>query len=542
MDMNLIIRNEPGKAVESTPAEKARAIIDSPHTRQILEQLSPQETYMIIKETWGTDSQILMQYMTPEAICHCIDMDCWDNDSLSIEALLDWLWEIYSSSLDALQDALQAIDLDVIILLYQSYIDVVQVVPTDENIAQLLDAGYESFDDIYFFNFQEEDEKVQLLKDLLSLIFTHYQSVYYSIMEGVIWELKSSTEESVYERRSLRLMEMGFPPPDEAMSIYQRIRPEKLLATGMSRDKTPVMDKNRGFLPAMYLDHLSRSRGMIVSGLRESSPETCERFIIEMVYLANKVVMADYLPLNDIDELKRGIDKAGSIASLGLAASMKANGRSAREVLETTNAETLFSLGYNMIQEQKSRLKGILHRIEPSMVPEGLNDFIEGLMKKRPLFKKEEFSSIEQLEEVTGKIDRIEALVSVMDRIGRDREDVDLTDTNLESALDLEAVILTSLAVNSLKGETAFRPLGRSELQDFIAKATGLGPSGRRSIVPGFEQGLTDFLRSLGTSLEEDLIEDTAGILLKRFEEELSGIADIENLDPRFITCFVVKL
>ncbi len=540
--MNLIIRNEPGKAVESTPAEKARAIIDSPHTRQILEQLSPQETYMIIKETWGTDSQILMQYMTPEAICHCIDMDCWDNDSLSIEALLDWLWEIYSSSLDSLQDALQAIDLDVIILLYQSYIDVVQVVPTDENIAQLLDAGYESFDDIYFFNFQEEDEKVQLLKDLLSLIFTHYQSVYYSIMEGVIWELKSSTEESVYERRSLRLMEMGFPPPDEAMSIYQRIRPEKLLATGMSRDKTPVMDKNRGFLPAMYLDHLSRSRGMIVSGLRESSPETCERFIIEMVYLANKVVMADYLPLNDIDELKRGIDKAGSIASLGLAASMKANGRSAREVLETTNAETLFSLGYNMIQEQKSRLKGILHRIEPSMVPEGLNDFIEGLMKKRPLFKKEEFSSIEQLEEVTGKIDRIEALVSVMDRIGRDREDVDLTDTNLESALDLEAVILTSLAVNSLKGETAFRPLGRSELQDFIAKATGLGPSGRRSIVPGFEQGLTDFLRSLGTSLEEDLIEDTAGILLKRFEEELSGIADIENLDPRFITCFVVKL
>ena len=247
--------------------------IDSPHTRQI-EQLAA-GTYMI-KETWGTDSQILMQYMTPEAICHCIDMDCWDNDSLSIEALLDWLWEIYNSSLDSLQDALQTIDLDIIILLYQSYIDVVQVVPTDENIAQLLDAGYESFDDIYFFIFQEEDEKVQLLKDMLSLIFTHYQSVYYSIMEGVIWELKSSTEESVYERRSLRLMDMGFPPPDEAMSIYQRIQPEKLLSAGISKEKTPVMDKDRGFLPAMYLDHLSRNRGS--SGLGESSGR---RFAIE---------------------------------------------------------------------------------------------------------------------------------------------------------------------------------------------------------------------------------------------------------------------
>jgi len=540
--MNLIIRNELGKVVESTPAERARAIIDSPHTRQILEQLSPQETYMIIKETWGTDSQILMQYMTPEAICHCIDMDCWDNDSLSIEALLDWLWEIYNSSLDSLQDALQTIDLDIIILLYQSYIDVVQVVPTDENIAQLLDAGYESFDDIYFFIFQEEDEKVQLLKDMLSLIFTHYQSVYYSIMEGVIWELKSSTEESVYERRSLRLMEMGFPPPDEAMSIYQRIQPEKLLSAGISKEKTPVMDKDRGFLPAMYLDHLSRNRGLIISGLGESSSETRERFAIEMVYLANKVVMADYLPLNDIDELKRGIDKASSIASLGLAAAMKANGRSAREVLETTNAETLFSLGYNMVQEQKSRLKGILRRVEPSMIPEGLNDFVEGLMKKRPLFKKEEFSSLDQLEEVTGKIDRIEALVSILDRIGWDRKDIDLRGTNLGSALDLEAVILTSLAINSLERETAFRPLERAELCDFIAKATALGPSGRRSLAPGFGQGLTAFLRTLDTSLEDDLIEAAAEILQKRFEEELSGIADIERLDPRFITCLCVRL
>lgn len=540
--MNLIVRNELGKILESTPAERARAIIDSPHTRQILEQLSPQETYMIIKETWGTDSQILIQYMTPEAICHCIDMDCWDKDSLSIEDLLDWLWEIYSSSVDALQDALQAIDLDIIILLYQSYIDVVQVVPTDENIAQLMDDGYESFDDIYFFMFREEDEKVHLLKDMLSLIFTHYQSVYYSIMEGVIWELRSSTEESVYERRSLRLMEMGFPPPDEAMSIYQRIQPKKLLDAGMRKEKTPVMDKNQGFLPALYLDHLSRSKGPIVSGLSESSPETRERFIIEMIYLANKVVMADYLPLNEIDELKRSIDKASSITSLGLSAAMKAHGRTAREVIETTNAETLFSLGYNMVQDQKSRLKQILRHIDVSMIPDGLTDFIEGLMKKRPLFKKEDFSAIEQLEEVTAKIDRIEALVAVMDHIGWHKEGVELKGTNTGSALDLEAVILTSLAINSLKGETVFRPLERQELADFIARATMVGPSGRRSLVPGFRQDLAAFLRSLGTSLEDQTIEDTAGALLKRFEEELSGIAEIERLDPRFITCFVVQI
>ncbi|HNY67009.1 MAG TPA: DUF6178 family protein, partial [Deltaproteobacteria bacterium] len=77
MDTKIALKNELGKILQSTPAQRARAIIDSDYTREILEQLSPQETYMIIKESWGTDSQILLQYVPPETVCHCIDMDCW---------------------------------------------------------------------------------------------------------------------------------------------------------------------------------------------------------------------------------------------------------------------------------------------------------------------------------------------------------------------------------------------------------------------------------------------------------------------------------
>ena len=129
METKPSLRIELGKVLQSTPADRARAIIDSPLTRQILERLSPQETYMIIKDSWGTDSQILLQYVPPETISHIIDMDCWEKDTLSVNALLDWLWEIYNSSVDSLQDALDALDLDIVILLFQSYIDVVQVVP-----------------------------------------------------------------------------------------------------------------------------------------------------------------------------------------------------------------------------------------------------------------------------------------------------------------------------------------------------------------------------------------------------------------------------
>ncbi|HRV35219.1 MAG TPA: DUF6178 family protein, partial [Desulfomonilia bacterium] len=77
MNTKLTLKSELSRVLATTSADRARAIIDSPFTRQILERLSPQETFMLIKDSWGTDSQILLQYVTPETISHIIDMDCW---------------------------------------------------------------------------------------------------------------------------------------------------------------------------------------------------------------------------------------------------------------------------------------------------------------------------------------------------------------------------------------------------------------------------------------------------------------------------------
>ena len=542
MDTKLTLKNELGRVQAATSADRARAIIDSPYTRQILERLPPQETYMLIKDSWGTDSQILLQYVAPETISHIIDMDCWQKDTLSVDVLLDWLWEIYNASVDSLQIALEALDLDIMILLYQTYIEVVQVVPTDECIPDLLDAGYESLDDNYFFLIKEEDEKTQLLKDMLSLIFTHYQDTYYAIMEGVIWEMKSYIEENIYEKRSLRLMELGFPPPEEAMGIYRRAHEKSLLNAGLSKEKVPHMDKGRGILPAVYLDHFSRNTDLIVTSLAETSRETQERFMVEMIYLSNKVVMADYRPLNEAEELKSSIDKASAISSLGLAVAMKRGGRKAREVLDTMNAETLFSLGYNAILDQQARLRQTLRTVDSAMVPEDLSSCAEGLLKKRPLFRDREFSTMEQLEEVTHAVDMIAALATIMDALRWRESRESLSGTNTGFALDMETFILTVLAVNLLEKSTGFRPLERDELVEFIRAVTRFDEAGRRVFVPGFRRGLQDFLGALAPELERQSIEDAAGLLLNRFEDELSGIARIEELDPRFITCFVVRV
>lgn len=264
--------------------------------------------------------------------------------------------------------------------------------------------------------------------------------------------------------------------------------------------------------------------------------------MVEMVYLANKVVMADYRPLNEVDELKGCIDKASALASLGLAAAMKLSGRSAAEILETSNAETLFTLGFNMILDQQARLRRILKDVGMAMIPERFSVYAEGLIKKRPLFKDHDFSSIEQLDEATHAVDMIEAFASITRGLNWQGRRAELRSTNTGPEIDLETIILTVLAVNVLEKSTEFKPLERDGLIGFIDKVTRMGEGGRRVLDPEFRQSLEAFLAPLAPDLEEPIIRDAAGILLERLEEELSGLAELEEVDPRFITCLVVKI
>ena len=541
MNNKPILKKDLSRILQCSPSERARSIIDSPHTREILEQLSAQEAYMIVKESWGNDSQILLQYIPPETICNFMDLDCWEKDSLSVENVMEWLWEIYTSSADTLQKTLDVIDLDLIILLFQSYMEVMQVLPTDEDIANILDEGYESYDDIYYFRFTCDEEKVQFLKDMLSLLFSHYQNIYYGIMEGVMWQLKSSMEESIFERRTFRLMEMGFPPPEEAMSIYRRTPTKKLLRTGIKKEKVPLMDMSDNLLPSLYMDHISENKGLIVKALEETDPETRDRFIYETIYLANKIIMADYRSLNEIDELKKSIDKSTALTSLGLAIIMKENKTDPETVLEDVNAETLFSLGYNSVREQQQRLKTILRDIEISMIPDSMNAYVEGLLRKRPMYMDTDFSTIYQLEQVTQSIDRIETFARILKDLEWDKQIKSLEGTNTGANLDMENIILTCTAINFIEKLFAFRPLLRTELLEFLHMTTRLDPSGTRLFLPDIRNDLIGFLHSFDEALDISLIEDSADLLISRLEGEISGITDLEDLDTRFITCFVVS-
>ena len=541
MTKKLALKTEISKVLACTLSDRARSIIDSPYTKQIIEQLPPQESYLIIKESWGTDSQILLQYVPPEAVSHFIDLDCWDRDTFSVDSFMEWLWEIYNASFESLAQAIETLDIELLALLFQTYIEVVHVRPTDEHIPDLIDEGFESLDNMYFYRIIKEDDHSHFIKEMLSILFTNYHDLYYSILEGVMCELRSGMEETTYERRSLRLMEMGFPLPDEAISVYQHVRPEKLLDQGIIKEKTPIITEHLHMLPTVYLEQFSQGRGLLVRSLQKTSPETKERFLYEMIYLANKIIMADFKPLNEMQELKHSMEKASSLATLGLSVAMKEKAVTAEAVLSSMNAETLFSLGFNKVYEQQRRLKLLLNSIEATMIPERLKGYTEGLLKKRPLFKDKEFSNLEELEEVKHAIDTIETMAGIMSVLEWEDQIPNLFGTNTGVNLDMEAVILTSLVVNTFELRSKFRPLIRSELITFLSRATRR-KGVRRIAASTFMKDLEIYLSQLNSNLDQASTADIASSLMFRMEEEIGGLKDLDKLDQRFISCFIVKL
>lgn len=528
------------KVLSCQPEEKAKAIIDSPYCEEILQGIPVQDAYMIIKDNFSGDSQFLLPYVKPERIATFIDIDCWKGDIPSIEGIFEWLTELVNAADDVLMDALNVIDLELLILLFYPYMKVTVMSPTDDDIPELLEAGFETFDNNYFFAFADDTEETRLLRFILERSFLYNQDMYFRILEGVRWELPSSMEETAFHHRSIRLTELGFPPSEEASEIYSRKPTTGIMSSKIRSDQIPVIgEKEKYFLPAVYNERIS-GNDILVSAISETDPGTVEGFAFEMMYLANKVMMADYRPLNDTDSLKASVDKAVALTSLGLSVAMRRKGKDAAAIMKSMTAEMLFSLGFNVLVEQQDRLRRCLKGVGQGFIPMSCRDIAESLLRKYPVTISDRFITIDDVDNANESIDRLELMREIISGIDLKRVSLDGANIDIEG-MDLENVVLTMAALNAISGENSLRPLKREEFIAFVDTVTVVKEK-KRTVKKKFADGLQGFLSALAPRSGLHSIAGTADQLCRRLETELAGFKSVEEINPRYITCLIIRL
>ena len=330
---------------EAPVARRADLLALAERPEALIPALPPAELCFTAKAVGLADAGWVLEHATEEQIAACVDLDAWRGLGPDRERFTEWLQAFEDAGEEALLRAARAVDFEVLVLQLRARA-AVHLKPNDDEGweappgAQTLDGQF------YLLALRDDDELTDLLT-LLRLLFEQDYWFYFRLVQAGVWELESETEEWALRWRAGRLQDLGFPSWEEAMQVYGHLRPERCRELpaqppGPSLGEWPLPIWMPD-LPAAYEGGPSLFRALASLDAEERRP--C---LFAFLAVANRVAVAERLPLGEADTLPRAIDKVARLASLGLDFLVEEHGVEPAQVLRRAGLERLFRVGVNL--------------------------------------------------------------------------------------------------------------------------------------------------------------------------------------------------
>jgi hypothetical protein len=334
------------------PVSRRSELIDlSPEPERLIPALPPAELCFTAKAVGLHDAGWLMEHASAEQIAACLDLDSWQDFVPDRSKLDEWLKAFADAGDETLLRSTRAMDLEMLVLHMKSRIGVL-LKPSEEGWvpparARTIDGQF------YFFALHEKDDLAEV-ESLLRTLFQNDYWVYFRLLQGVIWELVSETEESALRWRTGRLQDLGFPNWEESMRIYGFIRPE-------ARSELPEGDRFRevGEWPLpIWMPNLpvrADADQSIFRAMAELPDQERRPHLYAFLALANRIAVAERMPLGDAETIPQAIAKAAEVTSRGLDYLSRENATDPVEVLRRITLERLFRVGHNLGESESSQ-------------------------------------------------------------------------------------------------------------------------------------------------------------------------------------------
>lgn len=329
---------------DAPAAQRARLIELLPEPEAAIPLLPDAELVFTVKAVGLDDASWLLEHATPRQLATCFDLDAWAGLEPDREKLAHWFAVLAEASTETLVRAAHAIDPETLVLYLRDRVEVM-LDPKDEEWQA--PPGAQTLEGQFYVLARESDDDLAPLLKLLHALFTADYWLYFRMMQAVMWELETELEEYALRWRTGRIEDLGFPPWEEAMRIYGFLRPEQraVLAEPSSQRANEAWDFPVWIpdLPAVV-----REEHALFRAAYELDEAGRRSFFYGFVALANKLAVADRLPLGDVETLPNAIGKAAAITSRGLEHVAQQTGVAMREVLERTTLDYLFRVGASL--------------------------------------------------------------------------------------------------------------------------------------------------------------------------------------------------
>ncbi len=540
--------------VLTAPWEKRFEIItSSERAGEIVANMPVEELFWTIKATGIEDSAIILSLATAEQLQFIFDLDWWQKDRLRPEKIAAWLLVMFELSVQVLKNWLKWIlnrDPWLLPAILNEFITVVKR-PDDMDIQEAKDRlPAFTLDNVYFMDFKKKKLAplfIRLITDMVEMDAGKYRD----ILETMLWETPSHNLETAYRLRCGRIGDFGIPDYYQSLDIYVPISEEEMHVIEPENSpfaRLPVNYDMPAFVPTLYVSGYPALEDAV--RILAGNP-VMERIVRETTGVANKVLMADLVDLDDPERLKMALEKAFSLINLGMEKLSESSGKSPEEILKSHYLEEITRFASGLLLPFGDKARKIMSEPFFKILPHRLKDVVEAASLRPSMLLdvgtglSENVKHLNELEKLEFLLSKASSWSKVIPFIEPSFEkwpsQIKWQETNFLAPEEFSVDSALATAVSNLIIKAIFHvsPLDREELEALYERLSEMG----KEEVFGLLKELLDPLCTGDDSglTEKELNETILPYLVEVFSELVTQGKRVIN-EPRYIKNILVKV
>jgi len=552
------------------PKEAMDRILEDPQPAALVHSFPEQDFYFLIHDIGVGDSLPLLALASNRQWEHIVDLEVWRKDQIDLESISRWLSLLLEADPKRfirwfLEEKLELVEF----YLFKSI--EVRVRDHDQDPSDFGE-GFFTLDDIYYIRILErpaasdqdnftEAQRKRFISKLSRHLADHDHQLHQSVLLEATHVIPAETEEDCYHRRNVRLAEKGFLPFDEAIGIYQPIKPQDL-AKQSAKFISRAADGPSLLPVSQYPIRMLKEDNHFARALTAIEPrDVLNQIQAEFANLCNQIIVADHKTIREREELRGIVKKTCGYISIGLerlaAGKARIDPRKSAALITRHPLSQIFKVGFGGALNLKWRAEKWLsqcwfarNELRLTFWGEQWLGVLGGLLLKKPLFYDNyktgvlyrEFSSLEDIEAMEDMFNQVKAVDDLLSLMP-----IELDRPSSYGFLTYKNLILTLWAGHCLKLPVKkLKPLDPIKFKPFLETLLpgqpDSGTAKQRKVPAVMKNQFLEWLAA-NTGLRDFEISERLGETLENLFEEIEdelGNVNVEDLEPRYIQLFLL--
>jgi hypothetical protein len=359
------------KIVSMSPENALNAILDSPQPAALIHSFSEEDFYFLIHDIGLEDSHPLLSLASARQWEYIIDLEVWQKHRIELKSVTRWFDLLFKVDPDRFIKWF--LDQKTEFMEFYLFKNIEVKIREENQDPSEFGNEFFTFDDMFYVKFldgsfeleteeRESDEIITkdrnaFLSQFFKTLATFDHIIYQKLLLETCSVIPAETEEEAYRLRNVRLAEKGFLPYEEAIGVYQPLKPEDFKKQD-TKFTTADPDRKLFFPVPLYHSRMLEQENLFSTALKEIEiDDVIEQIQIEFAGLCNLIISADQKNIREKQELKTIIKKVCGYLNIGLERLSADNGAPdaghCALLIRNYPLSNIFKVGYGIALELK---------------------------------------------------------------------------------------------------------------------------------------------------------------------------------------------